>query len=382
MESDIHFSIWGVLVALGSFHGIFLSIGLFSKSRNRQANVIFAFLLLVVSYNLLEYTIAISRLYDRFPHILTTSYPFLFLMGPLYFFYLKKLIAHDFMISKKKLLHFLPAVICLLLLMPFYLTSADVKMEFLKTEVGGSGDHVEIPIGQYLFMGAHFIQTFVYLLISKNLLKRQEDLYKSNLSDNGLIQFSILRQMTAVFFWFIVGCLVVLALLPIVKQYRVELDYVLVLTLSVLIHVIGYVALIQPHFFDVMLTAGNREKYATHKLTEGQRSELYQKMVGKIEQEQLYMISDYKIADLASTLEVPVHYLSQAINETTGKNFFEFVNSFRVDKARNLLAKNGDSYLKIMAVAFDSGFNNKSTFNRIFKKHTGYTPSQYKEKFL
>ncbi|MEO9802503.1 MAG: helix-turn-helix domain-containing protein [Reichenbachiella sp.] len=382
MESDIHISFWGVLVALGSFHGIFLAIGLFSKDENRAANALFAFLLLVVSYNLFEYTIAISRLYDKFPHLIATSYPFLFLMGPFYFFYVKKLTVKDFIIQKKQLLHLLPAVICLLLLTPFYLTTPESKMDFLKTEVGGSEDHIEIPWGQYLFMASHFIQTFIYLLFSKRLLNKQETAYKANLSDNSLINFSILRQMTSVFFWFLVGCLLVLALLPVIKQYRVEMDYVLVLTLSVLIHTTGYIALKQPLFFGYLLEPEDKEKYASYKLTEAQSEELYKKIVDKIEHEQLYLISDYKIADLATALEVPIHYLSQVINETTDKNFFEFINSFRVNKARKLLAENGNSYLKIMTVAFDSGFNNKSTFNRIFKKHTGFTPSQYKEKFL
>lgn len=378
MDSDIQLSLWGVIIILGAFHGIFISIGLLTKDENKLANKLFAGLLIVVSYNLFEYAFAISHMYAIFPHLIATSYPFLFLMGPLYFFYIKKLTDAQFSVGRGTWWHFIPAITCLLLLMPFYLSSGNAKIEFLMAEVAGNQGHVEIPWGQYLFMTAHFVQTFIYLLVSKRVLVKKEAFLKSNLSDNRIIQFSFLHRMTATFFWFLVVCLVVLGLLPIVRQYRVKMDYVLVLTMSALVHLTGYVALRQPLLIADDLLTSVKEKYANYRLTDGQLGDLYQKIVARVEEKELYLISDYKISDLSDALEVPVHYLSQAINEQGGNNFFEFINAFRVERARQLLSKSDDSYMKIMTVAFDSGFNNKATFNRIFKKHTGYTPSQYK----
>jgi AraC-like DNA-binding protein len=58
------------------------------------------------------------------------------------------------------------------------------------------------------------------------------------------------------------------------------------------------------------------------------------------------------------------------------KHFSEFINTYRIDFAKKLLK---ETYLKIEAIAYDSGFNSLSTFNTVFKKETGFTPSKYRK---
>ncbi len=381
MESSITFNIWALLVGFGAFHGVFLSIVLFSKRENSSSNSYFALLLIVVSYNLLEYTIGISRMYDTFPHILATSYPFLYLMGPLYFFYLLSLFDSDFRITKLHSLHFLPFIISIVLLAPLFFSSVESKMNFLQT-LQGKDEVVEIPWGQYLFMATHLIQTFIYVFISKKFLQKKEKEIKSSLSDSSIVNMSLLQKMTSVLTMFLFLFLLVLILLPIIEHYRVEMDYVLMLVMTALIHSIGYIAMKQPAFFSEAIRIIKNEKYATYKLSDIQTENLYSKTVKAIEENQLYLNSDFKISELADLLDLPIHYVSQVINEGAKTNFFNFINSFRIEKAKQLLVKGDSSSSKILAVAFDSGFSNKSTFNRIFKNHTGYTPSQYRDKFL
>ena len=73
------------------------------------------------------------------------------------------------------------------------------------------------------------------------------------------------------------------------------------------------------------------------------------------------------------------HNLSQVINAKLGKNFYDFVNEYRVEEVKRRLRDPKYTNLKILAIGMDAGFNTKSTFNAFFKKHTGLTPSQYRE---
>ncbi len=78
-------------------------------------------------------------------------------------------------------------------------------------------------------------------------------------------------------------------------------------------------------------------------------------------------------------LELGTHpnYLSQIINEKEGKSFYDFVNSFRVEEFKRLVKDSKNKQFTLLALAYDCGFNSKSSFNRYFKKNTGKTPSEF-----
>ncbi|MBP6829030.1 MAG: AraC family transcriptional regulator, partial [Saprospiraceae bacterium] len=81
---------------------------------------------------------------------------------------------------------------------------------------------------------------------------------------------------------------------------------------------------------------------------------------------------------LAALVGTNRHNLSQAINERLQKNFYDYLNEYRVRAARAHLADPGNDHLKIAAIAYDAGFNSLSTFNDVFKKLTGHTPSAFR----
>lgn len=95
--------------------------------------------------------------------------------------------------------------------------------------------------------------------------------------------------------------------------------------------------------------------------------------------ERLYLEQHLTIGKVAEELHTPVYIISQAINQHYKKNFNYFVNEFRVKEAKKLLES---SDLKVLAVAFETGFSNKTSFNRVFKKHVGCSPSQYRQRIL
>ncbi|MBC7935667.1 MAG: AraC family transcriptional regulator [Rhizobacter sp.] len=80
---------------------------------------------------------------------------------------------------------------------------------------------------------------------------------------------------------------------------------------------------------------------------------------------------------LSTQLSCTVHFLSKIINEQFGKNFFDYINAYRVGYFIQLAQKPASDQYTILSLAFESGFNSKSTFNHSFKKMTDKTPSQY-----
>lgn len=85
---------------------------------------------------------------------------------------------------------------------------------------------------------------------------------------------------------------------------------------------------------------------------------------------------------LASRLGVTNHNISQALNETAGKSFYDYVNDYRLRDFQKLLADPGKKHFTILALGMESGFNSKASINRIFKKQLGETPREYQQRML
>jgi len=99
-----------------------------------------------------------------------------------------------------------------------------------------------------------------------------------------------------------------------------------------------------------------------------------------MQKEKPYLDRELTIYDLSDLLDIPRHFISEVINEHMGKNFYNLVNEYRVEEVKQRLLDPAYRNLTILAIAYDSGFNSKSSFNTIFKEKTGMTPSEYVRK--
>ena len=93
--------------------------------------------------------------------------------------------------------------------------------------------------------------------------------------------------------------------------------------------------------------------------------------------EKPYLDRELTIYNLSEQLKISRHILSEVINVHMGMNFYNLVNEYRVNEVKERMKGEDMKHLTILAIAFDSGFNSKSSFNTIFKEKTGQTPSEY-----
>jgi AraC-like DNA-binding protein len=98
-----------------------------------------------------------------------------------------------------------------------------------------------------------------------------------------------------------------------------------------------------------------------------------------IESERLYLDQDISLSDLSKKIQIPAGKLSWVINKKLGKNFYDYMNEYRVREFISRLTEGSDQNLSLLGLAFDCGFRSKSTFNAFFKRLTGQTPSTFKK---
>ena len=107
--------------------------------------------------------------------------------------------------------------------------------------------------------------------------------------------------------------------------------------------------------------------------------EMTQKIIFLMEEEKLYQETELTLYQLAEKLDVPTYQVSQTIKEGLNKNFYDLVNGYRVNEAKRLLVDPQNKNYTILSVGFEAGFNSKTTFNTVFKKYTGLTPTDFRE---
>jgi AraC-like DNA-binding protein len=121
----------------------------------------------------------------------------------------------------------------------------------------------------------------------------------------------------------------------------------------------------------------NSSKYAKSGLKNEDLERLADDMEKIMKEKLLYLNPELTLAEVANMLELPKHHLTQALNTVIGKNFYTYINELRVKKFMDMVVDPKNKSLTFLAIAYECGFNSKSTFNSVFKKLTGFTPSEY-----
>jgi AraC-like DNA-binding protein len=124
----------------------------------------------------------------------------------------------------------------------------------------------------------------------------------------------------------------------------------------------------------------SKSKYQKSSLKEEDMKLYLQKLTRLMEEEKPYLDGELTLQELSDKLGITKHHLTQILNTKLIRNFYAFVNEYRIEEVKRRLADPKNRNLKIMSIAYDSGFNSKTSFNTIFKNHTGMTPSEYLEK--
>jgi len=285
-----------------------------------------------------------------------TSFGFLF--GPLLYFYTKAITQKKFSPKSSDLFHFIVFVI-------FFLDSLlKIRIPFI-----------------YLY-SALYLQTTPYMIACFLLILNYRRTIKNYFSSIDKLNLTWMLYVVGAFFvmWMVDLADFILTNMRIIGHsesiYLVFLSLMINFIFAILIF---YKALQHPEIFSGISETEPAVKYEQSRLTDSERNEYLQKLRDYFENQKPYLNPELKITEVAKELNVSVKYLSQVINESLGKNFYDFINSYRIEEAKKQLASKADSKKTVLEVLYESGFNSKSAFNSAFKKHTGFTPTEFRK---
>jgi len=364
-----------ILFALVVFQLLFIAFFLFtSKKGNRLSNVLLGLFFLLIGLNLLDLTLSIRGLYKYYAKFALLDDAFILAFGPLIYSYSKSVIYKDYRFSKKEFLHFLPYLIATI---TFFVGSMLQSGEAQKSLLDDIQTY-SLPVWLMAVFSAIFLHPFVYLLLCYQQLRK----YKQEI----LQSFSDIQRVSLGWLSFMINSLTVIwvisflnALLPL-TIFIEYLQFTIVFFIVFIFYFVNKVilkALNQPKLFDGI--SQSDEKYADSRLTVEENENYKNRLINLMNNEKPYLEPEININLLAGKLEIPSKTLSQVINQSFQKNFFDFINEYRVGEAVNLFRNTEDDKLTVLEVVYKSGFNSKSSFNTFFKKINGVTPTEFRD---
>lgn len=321
-----------------------------------------------------DFTLRVSGLEFPRPVMHMIDDGFFFLYGPLIFFYVKGVIYSNFKFKLRGLLHFTPYALYFtyIVLLIFTLDSADQSQVTQKINTS------DLPAWVFLASTLIYIYIFSYLWICQRTLIT----YRSIIKD----KFSSIDKINLDWLGFIIRSFTVITIIAMVHNvvpafgssffHYASLIVLLIFTFFFVNRVLVK-ALNQPEIFSG-IELKELDKYSGSNLNEEEINIYNAQLTMVLEKEKLYLNPELTIKDLADHLQTSAKVLSQVINQSFNKKFYDFINSYRCEEVKAIL-QGPDDRITILEAMYQAGFNSKSSFNKEFKKLTGETPTEFKK---
>jgi AraC-like DNA-binding protein len=375
-----------VFLLLGVAQGLFLCLLLLTRRENAAANRILAGTMAAFAIFLAESVLYVDGHFHDFPHLIGVSQPVIFIFGPAIYLYARTISGGGENPGRRDLLHFAPAILVVLYFIPFYLKPGPEKIAFVESLMrDGAPTDLDIIERLKLLHGA------AYTLATFGVLRRYRRRLEDSFSNLDKINLGWLRNVLlgAMVVWVVAIVNSGLSLVGF-KMLDSGLGFA-PLALVVFVYVIGILGLRQPEVFwpptpaetpveaaEIPATPADETKYAKSGLDPAKAAEIEKNLLALMEEHGPQEDSDLTLQELADRLDVSPHNLSEVINRHLGTSFHDFVNGYRVEEAKRRLLDPALAHQTVLAVALESGFRSKSTFNKIFKRFTGVTPSRFR----
>ena len=397
------------LVVYQSVVFMILFVFLFIKTNIKSYKVLGIFMFLSIVY----FGLSLSYYYADYSILAYAYYitvPVALLFIPVFYFYIQTITHRNFVFTPKELVHFAPALTIALLNLPYLFLSFSQKLWFV------SGGYTELTtnfliiylrlinkIGVFGFLNLQLVVYFFFFIKFYNHYKKEiEDIfsYKEN------VDLKWIRIVSTSF-------ILLFLIIDTVHFFGIKsnIPYRILFNLTMLAFnlIIGVYSIYQKNIFanntinektatpllnaeeidenivaqfdivdESVASPKTTNKYTKSSLTSAQKKNLVKEledyMVGKP-----YFYNKLTIDDIAEALNTNSKYLSQVINENYNNNFYTYINTHRINAAKEMLVSEKYKSYSMEGIAKTVGFNSKSSFNTAFKKYTGLTPSEFKE---
>lgn len=341
------------IIFLYCFLGIFISGGLFFYKRS-IANISLALFILFFTLEQLDFLYTTSSLLSQYPKYFLITFPLCFLFGPTLWIHFKYVKNQGKRFNFWDLAHVIPFLLFILLVMiPLFRFSGAERLAYSQANF------------MEKIMPLNYIRTshvslyglvMVYFIIKERIYK---------LKKQGIY----LTLIVAIYF---VSAILQSYLTSFADSYRQFVIYFFIASTIILIS--GFILYAYPNILEQI-----HQKYFSSNLNENERERIALKIKQLDLEENFFLNSALDLKTFCEMLNERPHYVSQVFSEEFATSFSNFINKKRIEYAKTMLRDTEFDNLKILAIAFESGFNNNVTFNKAFVKFCGMTPGKFRK---
>ncbi len=380
-----------VLIIIGAFQAVFFAVLVLSKKGKSVSDKILAVWLLIFAAHLAFVYFAYQS-----GHVFYIDYGYLpsgtiVLYYTLMYLYAKSLISQDNTFKVKWLLHLIPTVIVYLSVIPFALLSYEEKADLV----------IHLTTNAYLNLVFGIIILFatIYLVATLRLLKKHKASVRKMFSYEENINLNWLRMLAflLILLWMIISGLTAYVFYLestsalVLPEDHMILDMQGQSAFVVFVFLLGFFGIKQQIIYSAPTpkdkaleptsdAQDNDNRYKKSCLRKEDSENHLKELLNYMEEEKPYLNGKLSLKEVAEKMDISTNHLSQVINENLGKNFFDFVNGYRVELVKQKMIDPANKTYTLLSLAYDCGFNSKSSFNSIFKKLEGLTPTEFLKK--
>ena len=364
-----------IIGIIATFISLLLAVFIFSvESKNKISNKLFSAYLIL---NAIEFSGFFSYLiFDTPSNLLIAKMQISYLQIPVFYLYILSICYSDFKLKWTHLWHLTPYIIANLVMVPrFYLASTDQKIE-LFTHFNSNYEIVFNHIALHL-------QSTIYIVAGFIVLKRAKKIFVENYSSNTIETYKWLFQLLL-----FTSILYVVAIIKNVLKYFGRQENFEITMNILIVYVLGVVCwyVLKALRFPNIFNGVDSKTTLINDLIEENKNNngtVFEKEVKQLtsymEIKKPYLKASLSIRSLAEDIKMNSRDLSVLINQHLNQHFFDFVNEYRIKEAMEILKNPSKKEFTVLEILYEVGFNSKSSFNTAFKKHTGYTPTQFRK---
>ncbi len=346
---------------------------LFRSTDNKKASVCILLLLvtiLAININNIWYS---SYLYRTVLGIAGFAQGMVLLLGPILYFYALSVINPKFRFKFVHLLHIVPYILVFVAILynqQNYALSNESEIKIVDAFMNGEypGDFASIAR-----FSVYFIHLLVYLFIIRrsvnHTLKKDHTLYLIPLQ----VRVKWLQVLSVFIFSIVLALVSCIVYMAVTGSYSVIGNFVCTVLLSVIVYLIAYQALSS----NSALIPNFNVKYGSAKVTQNTDDFVLKDLLNLLEKEKIYTNPELNISLMAKRLNISSHLLSRIINNHLNLSFSQLLNQYRIEEFKRRVSETDLDKYSISGIAYDVGYNSKSSFYTAFKKSTGKTPTEF-----
>lgn len=355
------------------FQLLFLALFLFTNKRGKPlSNRLLGLFFLLLALNLADLLLKVQGYSGYYRSIALLDDAFILLYGPLIYLYTFSMIYKETSWRRVWWWHFLPFLVLGIFLVLAQILNSPLQQDQMLQDI----ENARLPWGIALAVALTQVHPLIYLVWSFRLLRK----YRKTIRD----KYSNVESMNLPWLQFTLNSTLILLLVSFIHALAPIAFNAIYIRITVLLLVIFLLFFVNSWLLKALrysalfegIAQPPKEKYQGSSLTRDLRMELKQRLEHHLQNERSFLNADLSMDQLADSLDIPSKTLSQVINQSYDRSFFEWINSFRIKEAQRLLVEKPQA--TVLEILYQCGYNTKSSFNTSFKKHTGVTPSTFR----